>query len=82
MALPYPITSYASRHVDLTGGLLEAFEDFIIARVTQWADKYKVEKQLQIMSDRELADLGLVRDDIALISKGKFQGGHHQRLSR
>ena len=82
MALPYPITSYASRHVDLTGGLLEAFEDFIIERVTRWAEQRKVAGELQIMTDRELADLGLRREDIALISKGTFQGGHEQRLSR
>lgn len=79
MALPYPITSYASRHVDLTGGLLSRFEDKIIETVTRWADKYKLEKNLHIMSDRELSDLGLTRSDIALIASGEFKGGHDQR---
>lgn len=79
MALPYPITSYASRHVDLTGGIMDRFENYVIDRLTRWADQYKLEKNLHIMCDRELADLGLTRSDIALISKGAFQGGHEQR---
>ncbi len=82
MALPYPITSYASRYVDLTGGLMDKFETYIIERVTDWANQYKTEKNLHIMSERELADLGLTRNDIALIAKGDFKGGHEQRLTR
>jgi len=81
MLLRYPITSYGSHHVELTGGLLSKFEDFVIEKFAQLAERRRIAGELNIMSDRELADLGLTRNDIAIIADGKFQGGHEQRLS-
>ncbi|NVJ92042.1 MAG: DUF1127 domain-containing protein [Methylocystaceae bacterium] len=80
MLLRYPITSYGSHNVELTGGLLTKFEDYIIAKFTKMAEKRRMAKELGIMSDRELAELGLNRHDIGLVVEGKFQGGHEQRL--
>ncbi|NVK19607.1 MAG: DUF1127 domain-containing protein [Methylocystaceae bacterium] len=81
MLLRYPITSYGSHHVELTGGLLTKFEDFIIEKFTKLAERRRLTDQMNIMSDRELAELGLSRHDIAIIADGKFKGGHEQRLS-
>lgn len=81
MLLRYPITSYGSHHVELTGGLLSKFEDFVIEKFAQLAERRRIAGELNIMSDRELADLGLTRNDIAIIADGKFQGGHEQRLA-
>jgi uncharacterized protein YjiS (DUF1127 family) len=72
MALPYPITSYGSHHVELTGGLLTKFEDTILAFFKKLKDKEQMRSELSIMSDRELADLGLLRSDIALIVDGTY----------
>jgi len=79
MALPYPITSYASRHVDLTGGLLTSFEDKIINFFTKWQERRRIASELQIMSDRELADLGLNRSDIGIVADGTYKAGAYKR---
>jgi|UPI00056F2D4B uncharacterized protein YjiS (DUF1127 family) len=79
MLLRYPITSYGSHHVELTGGLLTKFEDYIIAKFAKWAESRRISREMGIMSDRELAELGLCRHDIAIIADGKFEGGHDQR---
>ncbi|WP_135080403.1 DUF1127 domain-containing protein [Terasakiella sp. SH-1] len=79
MLLRYPITSYGSHHVELTGGLLTRFEDFIIAKFAKLKEKSRVRYELDIMSDRELADLGLQRTDIALIVDGTYNAEQDQR---
>lgn len=77
--LRYPITSYGSHHVELTGGLLTRFEDLVIEKVTKWNKARRMREEMSIMSDRELADLGLTRNDIALISEGKYSAYQHKR---
>ncbi len=81
MHLRYPITSYGSHHVELTGGLWTKFEDFIIEKFAAFAERRRIASELNIMSDRELADLGLSRHDIAIIADGKFKAGHDQRIA-
>lgn len=81
MLLRYPITSYASHYVDLTGGYMSRFEDYIIEKVSAWMREHKTRTTLNIMSDRELADLGLSRADIGIVAKGEFEAGHEQRRS-
>jgi uncharacterized protein YjiS (DUF1127 family) len=79
MSLPYPITSYGSRHVELTGGLLTRFEDFVIAQFTKLKERQRIRYEMSIMSDRELKDLGMTRHDIALLADGKFNAIQDQR---
>jgi len=79
MSLPYPITSYGSRHVELTGGLLTRFEDFVIAQFAKLKERHRIRYEMSIMSDRELNDLGMTRSDIALLADGKFNAIQDQR---
>ncbi|SCA58203.1 hypothetical protein MTBPR1_90050 [Candidatus Terasakiella magnetica] len=79
MLLRYPITSYGSHHVELTGGLLTRFEDFIIQKFSDLKKRRRMNYELDIMSDRELADLGLQRTDIALIVDGKYNATQDKR---
>ncbi|WP_419798772.1 MAG: DUF1127 domain-containing protein [Terasakiella sp.] len=79
MSLPYPITSYGSRHVELTGGLLTRFEDFVIAQFSKLKERHRIRYEMNIMSDRELKDLGMTRSDIALLADGKFNAIQDQR---
>lgn len=81
MNLPYPITSYGGRHVELTGGLLTRFEDFVIAQFQKMKERNRIRQEMNIMSDRELKDLGLTRSDIALIADGSYNAYQDQRQS-
>ncbi len=79
MMLRFPITSYGSHHVELTGGLLTRFEDFVIAQFAKMKEKRRLRHELEIMSDRELSDLGLQRTDIALIVDGTYNAYQDDR---
>lgn len=71
MLLRYPITSYGSHHVELTGGLLQKFEDFIITKVETYLAKQRLMNELQGLDDRCLAEVGIARSQIpALVNQG------------
>ncbi|WP_417832257.1 DUF1127 domain-containing protein [Terasakiella sp.] len=74
MSLPYPITSYASHHVDLTGGALDKFENFIIAKTTNVVSSVRTYNALKKLNERELMDIGLTRADILPVSKTALSG--------
>lgn len=44
--------------------------DRITATVRHWADVRETRKQLNALTDRELADIGLVRGDIERVARG------------
>ena len=73
MALPYPITSYGSRYVELTGGAFSRLENRIITFFEKMRENADYNQELQIMSAEELQALGLVEEDIALIVKSSDQ---------
>lgn len=82
MLLPYPITSYGARHVDLTGGLMDKFENFIIAKVTEYKRHRALANELSGMSQRELNDIGIYNGQADFVARGFAEGGHFQRVTR
>lgn len=73
MVLPYPITSYASRHVDLTGGRLAKFEDILIRLFGGIFAPKRRRYEDDIMTAEEMKALGLTQDDLGMTSKNREQ---------
>ena len=67
MILQYP---YASRQIELTGGLINKIEDMINTAVENWREKQRTYNELSKLSSRELNDIGLTRGDIPFVAKG------------
>jgi len=70
MLLRYQVPSFATAHVDVTNGLTDRLEDFVIKAVQNITSEYKTRRALSMLSDRELSDIGVTRGDIAFIANG------------
>lgn len=51
----------------------------LLDRITEtwhiWHDRQEVRHELQALSDRELSDIGLTRDDIEAVARGTYNRG-------
>lgn len=45
----------------------------LVATLKTWNEQRSTRKQLSLLSDRELADIGLERADINAVAKGQFR---------
>jgi len=45
----------------------------LVATLKTWNEQRTTRKQLSLLSDRELADIGLERADINAVAKGQFR---------
>jgi len=73
MLLPYPITSYASRNVDLTGGALDKVENFIISKFSNIRSYIKTYRSLKKLNEQELSVIGISKDEIFEVAKTAFK---------
>lgn len=79
MALPYPITSHAGRVVDLTGGKLDRFENFVIRKTSNVVSFFRTYNILNKLSERELDDIGLKKADVFKVAICALKGETIQR---
>jgi uncharacterized protein YjiS (DUF1127 family) len=61
-----------SRTVDATGGVRRGWLSRLMAAVGAWRQRQVVLQEMQTMSDRELADIGLSRADLVRVFDPAF----------
>ena len=63
------IATKADAGYDLFGRISHGVEDFMLA-ITRRRDAIRTYRELSALSDRELEDIGLRREEIAAVAKG------------